>query len=91
MNWLKRKLRQWLDLEDPRRVDSLECWIEGKLKRVSVGEPVGLRLMVYCPEGTFLIGESQCINKRDFWKAWSQKTKPITFEDGTPFQPEKMI
>jgi len=90
LGWLKKRLRRWLELDEPARVNSLECLIEGQLHRMAVGEPVGVRLTVYDGRGTYLVGASQCIDKHEFWRAWSQRTKPITFEDGTPFEPEKM-
>ena len=90
LKWLRNILRSWLS--DEERVDALECYIDCKIKRVVVEDAVGLKLMVTDGMGTWLIGPEQCANRRDFWRAWGQRSGgDYVWEDGSKFDAKEMV
>ena len=89
LKWLRKKLRSWL-LEDERKVDTVECLINGKITRAAVEGVCGMNLMVSTGQDCYLIGADRAVNKRDFWSAWSQRnTEDYVWEDGEKFEPNK--
>jgi hypothetical protein len=88
LKWLRNILRSWLS--DEERVDALECYIDCKIKRVVVEDAVGLKLMVTDGNGTWLVGQEQCVDSHELWVACGQRSKgDILWGDGTPFRPEE--
>lgn len=86
LNWIRDKLREWLTPE--RRVDALECLIEGKVRRMAVQDAIGMKLLVTDGIGSWLVGHDQVLNAADFWAAWGQRSKgEYVWDDGSPFKP----
>lgn len=86
LSWIRDKLKRWL--EDERRVDTLECLIEGRIRRMAVQSAVGMKLMVTDGAGTWLVGHDQVLNATDFWAAWGQRSNgEYVWDDGSPFRP----
>ena len=89
LKWLRNKIKRWL--EDDQKVDTIECIIEGRIKRVAVEGVRGMSLLVSDGEGMWLVGADQCLDKRSFWRAWDQKsTDEFVWEDGTHFKLDEM-
>lgn len=89
LKWIRRKLRSWL-LEEERKVDTIECLLNGRIVRTAVQDSCGMKLMVSTGQDSFLVGVEQAVNRHDFWRAWGQRSRcDYVWEDGTKFEPEK--
>jgi len=89
LNWIRDLLWKWLN--EDRKVDAIECMIDGKLCRAAVLEAVGMKLLVTTGEDQFLVGHDQVLNAAEFWHAWGQRSKgDYVWDDGSQFKPEGM-
>ena len=89
LNWLRDKLRRWL-AEEQKRVDTIECLLNGKITRTAVQDACGLKLLVSTGQDSYLVGVDQAVNRHDFWTAWGQRSSgDYVWEDGSAFKPEE--
>jgi len=93
LNWLRGKIRVWLQGPEGPVSRSLEVLYDGKVLRVVGVAVVGLRIHCMVPgqrsTTVSLIGEGQAVDREHFWKLWRELGgKPFRWADGTPFRPE---
>lgn len=86
LNWLKKKLKNWL-LEDDVPSLQIEILRDGNIERVTATKSIGLYLMCQSKEGfELIIKESDAMNVSHFQKLWKCLSNDIlVWEDGTPY------
>lgn len=96
LEWLKRRLRKWLEADVTSGDGTLEAILPGVgRKRFSVTGCVGLRLagLSEADGEVRLIGPEEAADPDRFWeewRRWNPRGSGLVWEsDGTPFVPQK--
>lgn len=90
---LKAHIRSWLmEPDEPDESDpSLKIQLDGQEFTAIPSQAIGLRLQcsIPAPGGmrVQLLGESQCVDRAKFWKAWKSLGGKAVWEDGSAFEP----
>lgn len=92
-NWLKKKLRAWLEIEDQSKPDpsqgkTLVATINGETREFRVHQAIGLHLVTEMSEGSALFAKHQADDPEEFLRIWRLLGNyGYKFEDGTPVEP----
>ncbi len=87
LNWLKKKLRNWLNEEQSAPIPStIDCVIDGIIENAVVIGAMGTMLSISIKNGARLISSKQAVDEKIFWKIWqSRQIGKVIWEDGSPF------
>lgn len=89
--WLRKRLRNWLLVDEEEKSVTLEVLMDGAVRQVSVQGAIGMKLNCFVPHrgGVYqrLIGEGQACDKHKFWKLWQRFGGKFVWEDGSRFEP----
>lgn len=96
LKFIRRKLRELLLtlLADPNKEKpkSIECWVDGEIKKMGIRGTRGLHLVVFGNNMETMVSASQALDSEEFWEAWDAwNPHTVTYADGRKFNPVEKI